>query len=170
MTFPSLPGDALIASPGNGLSARGNPPRSADVIKTKRWNDPSEPDDGLRVLVCRYRPRALPKSKETWTLWKSNLGPSRELHALLWGKKGAPISWEEFKPRYLDEMKEQVEEIAFLAGLVSAGKTLTLLCSSSCTDPTLCHRSLLKGLIEEEITRFSTNHSGKVIAVSRFRV
>ena len=30
-------------------------------IRTRRWCDPAEPDDGLRILICRYRPRALKK-------------------------------------------------------------------------------------------------------------
>ena len=42
-------------------------------IKTKRWNDPVEADDGYRLLVCRYRPRgwsaSLPREAgETITL------------------------------------------------------------------------------------------------------
>jgi uncharacterized protein YeaO (DUF488 family) len=36
-------------------------------IKTKRWNDPKDADEVLRILVCRYRPRGLPKQKETCT-------------------------------------------------------------------------------------------------------
>ena len=28
-------------------------------LKTKRWEDPSDPDDGFRLLVTRYRPRVL---------------------------------------------------------------------------------------------------------------
>src|SRR5262245_27811836 len=124
------------------------------MIKTRRWNDPIEPDDGFRLLVCRYRPRALSKKDETWTLWRANLGPSRELHAAFYGKKGQePISWEEYRRRYLEEMKEQAEEIAFLAEMVAGGKTLTLLCSSACEDASHCHRTLLKGLIEEELGR-----------------
>src|SRR5262245_1239946 len=103
------------------------------MIKTKRWCDPVEPDDGFRLLICRYRPRALPKKDETWTLWRANLGPSRELHAAFYGKHGqTPISWDEYRRRYLAEMKEQQADIAYLAERVAAGKTLTLLCSSAC--------------------------------------
>ena len=43
-------------------------------LKTKRWDDPVEPDDGLRVLVCRYRPRGVRKEDETWDVWTPNLG------------------------------------------------------------------------------------------------
>ncbi len=123
------------------------------MIKTKRWDDPREDDDGFRLLICRYRPRALPKKKETWDLWWNQLGPSKELHAAFYGKHGqTPLTWEEYRGRYLDEMKgeEQRESIAVLAEKLGAGKTITLLCSSACTDATHCHRILLKALIEEQ--------------------
>lgn len=118
-------------------------------IKIKRWNDPPETDDGFRLLVCRYRPRALPKADETWDAWCKDLGPSRELHADFYGKHGPPIAWPEYRTRYLDEMRNQQERIAELAQRVASGEKITLLCSSRCVDPAHCHRSLLRGLIEE---------------------
>jgi uncharacterized protein YeaO (DUF488 family) len=120
-------------------------------LKTKRWDDPREPDDGFRLLICRYRPRALPKADETWHLWWKQLGPSKELHADFYGKHGPPIGWEEYRRRYLEEMQgaEQQESIAVLAEQLAAGKTITLLCSSACVDATHCHRTLLRGLIEQ---------------------
>jgi uncharacterized protein YeaO (DUF488 family) len=124
------------------------------TIKTKRWvPEERQPDDGVRILVCRYRPRALPKKKETWALWWPQLGPSKELHAAFYGKEGAPIGWEEYRRRYLAEMQgqEQQDSIAVLAEEVGKGKTITLLCSSACTDEAHCHRTLLKGLIEERL-------------------
>src|SRR5262249_31389328 len=59
-------------------------------LRTKRWNDPIGPEDGFRLLICRYRPRGLKKAKETWQLWWKNLGPSVELHADYYGKNGPP--------------------------------------------------------------------------------
>jgi uncharacterized protein YeaO (DUF488 family) len=120
-------------------------------LKTKRWNDPREDDDGYRLLICRYRPRALPRKDETWRSWCSELGPSKELHADFYGKKGAPITWEQYRERYLKEMEAQTELIDELAAMVGEGKTITLLCSSACEDATHCHRTLLKGLIEERM-------------------
>ena len=118
-------------------------------IKTKRWNDDQEPDDGFRLLICRYRPRALKKADETWHAWYSDLGPSKELHADFYGKHGPPIDWKAYRRRYLQEMKAQKDKIAELARRVSAGETITLLCSSACVDAEHCHRTLLKKLIEE---------------------
>lgn len=119
------------------------------ALRTKRWCDPVEPDDGTRILVCRYRPRALPKKDETWDEWCMDLGPSRELHAELYGKHGPPLEWEEFRRRYQEEMQAQADRIRELARRARGGETLTLLCSSACTDPARCHRTLLAGLIEE---------------------
>jgi uncharacterized protein YeaO (DUF488 family) len=118
-------------------------------IKTKRWNDEKESDDGFRILICRYRPRALKKELETWDKWEKELGPSKELHAAFYGKHGEPIGWEEYRRRYLQEMESQKERIAELARRVAAGETITLLCSSACVDPAHCHRTLLKDLISE---------------------
>ncbi len=122
-------------------------------IKTKRWNDPRKKSDGFRLLVCRFRPRALKKEDETWDAWWKELGPSAELHAAIYGKTGEEITWEEFTRRYTEEMKgEQAQEmIAVLAEQVAAGKTVTLLCSKSCAKASRCHRSLLKALLEERL-------------------
>jgi uncharacterized protein YeaO (DUF488 family) len=131
-------------------------------VKTKRWDDPREPDDGFRLLICRYRPRALPKKKETWHQWYSELGPSRELHADFYGKNGAPIGWEEYRARYLEEIKAQEYLIRDIAAVIAEGKTVTLLCSSACTDASHCHRTLLKELIEAEVARLAHQKSEPV--------
>ena len=73
------------------------------MIKTKRWNQPRKKSDGMRILVCRFRPRALKKEDETWDLWWKDLGPSAELHAAIYGKEGPPIAWEEFRSSGMPE-------------------------------------------------------------------
>ncbi len=123
-----------------GKNARGE-------IRMKRWNDRAERADGTRVLVCRYRPRGVRKEEETWDEWQKDVAPSRELHAAYWGKHGPPISWGEYRRRYLREMKSQRAAIAALASRVARGETLTLLCSSACADDTHCHRTLLRDLV-----------------------
>jgi uncharacterized protein YeaO (DUF488 family) len=119
-------------------------------VFTRRWNDPPATGEGrgLRVLVTRYRPRGVAKANETWDEWWPELGPSRALHAAYWGKSGAPIGFAQYRPRYLEEMQRQVFRIRALGDRVAAGETVVLLCSSACTDPTHCHRTLLAGLVE----------------------
>jgi uncharacterized protein YeaO (DUF488 family) len=118
------------------------------ALKTKRWNDPREDDDGARVLVCRYRPRGVRKVDETWDLWYPQLGPSKELHRAVWPKTGSAIPWPAYRKRYIAEQKENAELIAELARREGAGETITLLCSSACERESRCHRSILRELIE----------------------
>jgi uncharacterized protein YeaO (DUF488 family) len=123
-------------------------------LKTKRWNDPVDPDDGHRLLISRYRPQGVRKADETWDAWRPSLGPSRELHAAYYGKSGAPpIEWDEYRRRYLEEMEPMVESIHELARRLRQGETITLLCSSACEDPERCHRTLLQGLVEKVLQR-----------------
>lgn len=119
------------------------------MIQTKRWNDPSAPDDGYRLLVCRFRPRGVSKDRETWDAWLPQLGPSAELHAAVYGKTGPAISWDEYAIRYVAEMAAQSFWIRGFAERHARGEALTLLCSSACVDPARCHRTLLRALIEQ---------------------
>ena len=122
-------------------------------INTKRWNDPIAADDGFRLLICRYRPRGVRKADETWHTWCPELGPSSQLHADYYGKHGPPITWDEYRSRYLEEMQAQRELIEELALLHREGKMITLLCSSACEDAVHCHRTLLHELIEGALPR-----------------
>ena len=123
------------------------------AVKTKRWNDPKDADDGFRLLVCRYRPRGVKKNEETWDAWSPELGPSRELHTEYFGKHGPPIGWAEYRRRYLSEMKAQARRISELAERVKKGARLTLLCSSRCVNVERCHRALLARLLEQRAGR-----------------
>jgi uncharacterized protein YeaO (DUF488 family) len=117
-------------------------------IKTKRWNDPSEPGDGFRLLITRYRPRGVSKAEETWDEWLPKLGPSKALHSAVYTKSSSPISWPAYLAKYRVEQRANAEMIAELAARSKAGETITLLCSSTCERESRCHRSILKKLIE----------------------
>jgi len=119
-------------------------------VRGKRWNDPSDEGDGFRLLVCRIRPRGVARAAETWDDWWPDLGPSRELLAAFHGKAGPALAWDAYVPRYLDEMRTPAAlwRIRALAARVADGETITLLCSSACTDPERCHRTVLGRLIE----------------------
>jgi uncharacterized protein YeaO (DUF488 family) len=121
------------------------------TVRTKRWNDPRDADDGYRLLVCRFRPRGVKREEETWDAWLPQLGPSPELHAAVYGKTGPAIPWDEYARRYVEEMRAQRFWIRGFAERAAKGETITLLCSSACVDPARCHRTLLKGLIDAEL-------------------
>jgi uncharacterized protein YeaO (DUF488 family) len=120
------------------------------MIRTRRWNDLAEPGDGLRVLVCRYRPRGVAAADETWDEWWKALAPTPELHAAAYGKGQEAIAWDEYRRRFLIEMDAAAPRfhLRALRNRVAAGETVTLLCSSACVDEARCHRSILKQILE----------------------
>lgn len=121
------------------------------TVRTKRWNDPVAKDDGTRILITRYRPRALRKERETWDEWLRQLAPSAGLLADFQGKHGPPLEWDAYRSRYLAEMSAVSGVVRALAERVRAGESLTLLCASACEDPSRCHRTLLRTLIYEAL-------------------
>lgn len=121
-------------------------------VRTKRWNDPPEPDDGYRLLICRYRPRGVKKSDEArlWDAWCPALAPSVELHSDAYGKneQNERIAFDEYEARFRSEMTRQRFWLEGFASRVRDGESITLLCSSACTDPSRCHRTLVKQMID----------------------
>jgi uncharacterized protein YeaO (DUF488 family) len=119
------------------------------IVRTRRWDDPSCAGEGTRILVCRFRPRGLAKRDETWDEWWRDLGPSEALHAAAYGKGQVAIDFSEYRRRYLAEMDENPSRARLreLRARVADGETVTLLCSSACTDETRCHRTLLRELL-----------------------
>lgn len=137
-------------------------------IRTKRWNDAIEPDDGYRLLICRYRPRGVKREGEPWDAWCPELSPSVELHAAAYGKDGSPrLAWEDYTRRFLDEMSTQGFWIRGFAERVREGETITLLCSSACEDPARCHRTLLASLLEDAARPSATTSSAARAGVHR---
>ena len=120
-----------------------NATRIADNVRLKRVYEPASPDDGYRILSTRYWPRGVPKSAVNEYVIKTS--PSREL---LREFKHEGLSWEDYVPRYLDEMHSEnaITAIQRLATMAKSG-SITLMCA--CEDENRCHRSLLRELIVE---------------------
>jgi uncharacterized protein YeaO (DUF488 family) len=118
-------------------------------IHTRRWNDPGRAGEGVRILVCRYRPRGVRREDETWDEWWKELGPSPELHAAFYGKGQPAIGLAEYRRRYLAELAVDPGRFHLTALIrrVAAGERLVLLCSSACVDEGRCHRSILRELV-----------------------
>ncbi len=128
------------------------------MLKTKSVHSPIEKEDGLRLLVARFRGRGLPVDR--YDVWMANLGPSEPtLKALLADK----ITWAEFSRRYRQEMFDSGAADAPNATIKNHGQkftlrliarlakreNVTLLCHCA-EDTKQCHRFLLQKLIERE--------------------
>ncbi len=80
-------------------------------IKIKRVYELPDQHDCRRILVDRLWPRGLTKEKAGIDLWLKEIAPSMELRK--WFDHD-PGRWEEFKDRYLAELKENHEQIRLL--------------------------------------------------------
>lgn len=80
-------------------------------IKIKRVYELPDQHDGRRILVDRLWPRGLTKEKAGIDLWLKEIAPSTELRK--WFDHD-PGRWEEFKDRYLAELKDNHEQIRLL--------------------------------------------------------
>jgi len=87
-------------------------------FKIKRVYEKPEKEDGFRILVDRLWPRGLTKEKAKVDLWLKEIAPSTELRK--WFAHD-PEKWEEFKKRYLSELKKNKEPVAQLKEKMKEG-------------------------------------------------
>ena len=87
-------------------------------IKIKRAYEQPDKEDGIRILVDRLWPRGLAKEKARINLWLKDIAPSTELRQ--WFDHD-PSKWEEFKQRYLCEIKENDEQAWLLKQEIRKG-------------------------------------------------
>lgn len=72
------------------------------MIKIKRVYDEVERDDGIRILVDRLWPRGLKKDSVKIDKWFKDVAPSDSLRKWF---NHEPDKWEEFRRRYLEELR-----------------------------------------------------------------
>lgn len=97
------------------------------MFKIKRaYLDPKK-DDGLRILVDRLWPRGVSKEKAKLDLWMKDIAPSNKLRK--WFGHD-PDRWDEFKIRYLEELKAKKELIKQLKSMEKINHTITLVYSA----------------------------------------
>ncbi len=101
----------------------------AGNIKLKRAYEPVGTDDGRRILVDRLWPRGLKKTDAAIDHWIKDIAPSTELR--LWFGHD-PDRWQEFRQRYIEELRQQKEQIRFLRTL-ARNERITLIFSASDT-------------------------------------
>ena len=97
------------------------------VIVTKRVYAPADAADGLRVLADRLWPRGIAKNAAAIDAWLPEIAPTGALR--MWFGHD-PQRYEEFRERYLNELRTRAQTgaaVAQLAGMAPAGARITLL-------------------------------------------
>ncbi|GGR14854.1 hypothetical protein GCM10010497_16400 [Streptomyces cinereoruber] len=114
------------------------------AVRVRRVYGTPSPDDGVRVLVDRLRPRGLAKADAHVDEWPKALTPSTELRHWYHGPEGA---YEEFRRRYGAELAAPAaaEALASLKDLATR-QTVTLLTATK--DPSTSHAAVLREEIE----------------------
>jgi uncharacterized protein YeaO (DUF488 family) len=128
------------------------------MLKTKSVHSPIEKEDGLRLLVTRFRGRGMPTDR--YDVWMANLGPSETLLKNVIAEK---ITWRAFLKRYREELfapavfdgdnatiKNHGQKFTLrLIATLAEKQNVTLLCHCA-EDATQCHRFELAKLIAKE--------------------
>jgi uncharacterized protein YeaO (DUF488 family) len=99
-------------------------------IRLKRAYEPAASADGYRVLIDRLWPRGVSRERADLDEWERVLPPSTELRQ--WFGHD-PSRFEEFRRRYIEELRGERRRIARLRRRAREG-TLTLVYSASDTE------------------------------------
>ena len=114
-------------------------------IRLKRAYDPATPADGYRVLIDRLWPRGVSRQRAKLDGWEKELAPSTELRR--WFGHD-PRRFEEFRRRYIDELRDQRPRLTALRRRAREG-TLTLVFAALDTehnDAVVLAEALRRGL------------------------
>ncbi|MHB9054586.1 MAG: DUF488 domain-containing protein [Paludibacteraceae bacterium] len=84
-------------------------------MKIKRVYEAALKEDGKRILVDRLWPRGLTKEKARIDLWLKDIAPSAELRKWFGHE---PEKWNEFKERYIEELKYNEKQTSILKELL----------------------------------------------------
>lgn len=96
------------------------------AIELKRIYDDVSSDDGCRILVDRIWPRGLSKEDAKLDEWLKSVAPSDDLREWFHSEHS---EWDEFRKRYLAELKEHREDLRPFADKAKQQR-VTLLYSS----------------------------------------
>ena len=91
---------------------------SADHIKLKRAYEKASPEDGTRILIDRLWPRGISKEAAAIDHWFKATAPSTELRK--WFGHDPP-RWDEFRRRYMAELRQHAEQLGEIRKLARRG-------------------------------------------------
>ncbi len=122
------------------------------AVRVVRLGDPRSPGEGLRIGTVRRPPRGVLKAeyarRDYYDVWLPELAPTEGLmHAI----RSGPITdthWRSFARRYRAEMNAP-DKKRLLTLLASLSRQTDFAVGCYCEDEAHCHRSLLRGLLQE---------------------
>ncbi len=97
-------------------------------IRLKRVYEAQEETDCFRVLVDKLWPRGMKKEYLQYDFWAKDIAPSTSLRK--WFHEAHDIHWEEFRLKYIEELKTSTAVEEFLA-LIREKQVVTLLYASN---------------------------------------
>lgn len=126
------------------------------AIRVVRLGTARAPDEGIRIGTVRRPPRGVPKAefaKRNWyDVWFPNLAPSVETMKLGQAAE-TPAQWAAFEKKYRSEMtKPDASHAIELLATLSHNTNFSVGCY--CENEEQCHRSILRGLLEEKGAKF----------------
>jgi uncharacterized protein YeaO (DUF488 family) len=126
-------------------------------IRIVRLGSARSAREGVRIGTVRRPPRGVAKGKlaaQNWyDVWLPELAPAAATVKLAQAAK-TPAQWRAFARRYRREMSQPVARHA-LELLAALSRQTNLSVGCYCQDEKFCHRSLLRGLLQERGARLS---------------
>jgi uncharacterized protein YeaO (DUF488 family) len=99
-------------------------------ILIKRVYETPAASDGYRILVDRIWPRGISKQKAGLSLWLKTIAPTTELRKWFGHE---PARWQQFRRRYLQELKTNGDDLEVIRNVLKTSKTITLVYSAKDT-------------------------------------
>ena len=99
-------------------------------VRVKRVYEPAERSDGYRILIDRLWPRGVSHERARLAAWERDLAPSAALRTWFGHR---PDRFEEFRRRYLEELRQQRPQLSELRRRARHG-TVTLVFAARDTE------------------------------------
>ena len=125
------------------------------AVRVVRLGEPRARNEGTRIGTVRRPPRGVPKSeygaRDWYDVWLPNLAPSAETVKSAQAA-ATPAEWSAFTRKYRAEMaRPENKRVIELLAALSHDANFSVGCY--CADESLCHRSILRELLEESGAR-----------------
>ncbi|MEM3774775.1 MAG: DUF488 family protein [Candidatus Bathyarchaeia archaeon] len=118
------------------------------MIRIKRVYDQPSEEDGYRILVDRIWPREVSKEKAKVDLWLREIAPSNKLRK--WFRHD-PTRWEEFKEKYVEELKSKEDLLRKIKQIERDRGTITLLYAAKDTERN--NAIILKNVVKNTLNK-----------------